>query len=774
MKRMLFRRISLFCLAILAGMAVILINVIPVLAANPPAVRTVAVADITNTSARLSGSLDSLGTASSVSVSFEYGRTTGYGNTTSSQVMTSTGDFNTSLSGLSSGATYHFRAKADGGANGITYGSDVTFDSLNPPTVTTGQANNVVEHGARLNGSLNSLGSSTSINVYFQYGISTSYGMVTSAQTVTSITTFSIDVIGLENGTVYHFRAVADGGVNGIAYGKDATLFTTPISPTAATSIPLNVSYASASLRGNLLYLGTAETVNVSFEYGTTTSYGTSTSKAPYTSSSDIKIDINNLATGTLYHYRIKADGGIHGVSYGSDVTFTTQTAVAPQLGMASYSDVNYFTVTLVGNLAGKGTASSIALSFEYGTSTSYGTSIAAKANKSGGVGYYGGFYADVTGLQQGTIYHFRAKADGGLHGVTYSDDVTFTTVGNGVVPVPAVATLGVSSVTLESANVSGNLTSIGTLTSIGVYFEYGTSTSYGNTTAEQSVKTTGEFSADIKDLAPGKLYHFRAVANDGIKYKVMGNDLTFNTPSVTAEVNTASASDVTDTAAVLNGSVVLLGTASSVNVFFEYGISSFYGKSTTAQSAAAPGSFNVAINGLKPETEYHFRIKADGGTSGIVAGDDRTFTTMSESQIIVDTSSLVISPATVKIGENVNISIDASNTGSSVANYKMELSINGISTDTQQIELKPGAKQQVEFTAVEHVAGTYQVSVNGITGSFTVEDDDNGATTNTAASTTTSSGSQTLGSQLFLFIALGVVIVVGLIIFLIRKYERR
>jgi len=103
-----------------------------------------------------------------------------------------------------------------------------------------------------------------------------------------------------------------------------------------------------------------------------------------------------------------------------------------------------------------------------------------------------------------------------------------------------------------------------------------------------------------------------------------------------------------------------------------------------------------------------------------------------------------------------------------------MELSINGISTDTQQIELKPGAKQQVEFTAVEHVAGTYQVSVNGITGSFTVEDDDNGATTNTAASTTTSSGSQTLGSQLFLFIALGVVIVVGLIIFLIRKYERR
>ena len=46
-------------------------------------------------------------------------------------------------------------------------------------------------------------------------------------------------------------------------------------------------------------------------------------------------------------------------------------------------------------------------------------------------------------------------------------------------------------------------------------WFQYGLTTAYGTTTASQSIKN-GSFNQNIKGLTPGKLYHYRAVANNG------------------------------------------------------------------------------------------------------------------------------------------------------------------------------------------------------------------------------------------------------------------
>ena len=96
-----------------------------------PTVTTNAATDVVDESATLNGTLDDLDTASSVDVSFEWGATTAYGNETTPQTMTSTGTFSVALSGLTPGATYHFRVKAVG--DGTSYGSDLSF-------VTTGEA----------------------------------------------------------------------------------------------------------------------------------------------------------------------------------------------------------------------------------------------------------------------------------------------------------------------------------------------------------------------------------------------------------------------------------------------------------------------------------------------------------------------------------------------------------------------------------------------------------------------------------------------------------
>jgi len=114
---------------------------------TPPSVTTNTASGITTTTATLNGNLTALGTATTVQVSFEWGLTTSYGNTTTPQPKTSTGSFNSSLTNLTSNTTYHFRAKAVG--DGTAYGSDQQFSTnatfgLNDGNNTSSQAANIL------------------------------------------------------------------------------------------------------------------------------------------------------------------------------------------------------------------------------------------------------------------------------------------------------------------------------------------------------------------------------------------------------------------------------------------------------------------------------------------------------------------------------------------------------------------------------------------------------------------------------------------------------
>ena len=105
-------------------------------------VATLAASAVTESEATLIGNLKSLGTARSVKVSFEYGETTSYGNTTADQTMKRRGRFYIDLTNLTAGTTYHFRAKAVG--DGTTYGDDQSFTtSTSPPVVATWAASNI-------------------------------------------------------------------------------------------------------------------------------------------------------------------------------------------------------------------------------------------------------------------------------------------------------------------------------------------------------------------------------------------------------------------------------------------------------------------------------------------------------------------------------------------------------------------------------------------------------------------------------------------------------
>ena len=137
-------------------------------------------------------------------------------------------NINANISGLMASHLYHFRIVAHN-SGGTRFGSDRTFTTLSatgPPVVTTNPATNVTSSSARLNGSLDPHGLTTS--VHFQYGTTTRYGHTTPMQSQTGNTfrNISANISGLSTDTTYHFRVVATNSA-GTRFGSDRTL-TTP------------------------------------------------------------------------------------------------------------------------------------------------------------------------------------------------------------------------------------------------------------------------------------------------------------------------------------------------------------------------------------------------------------------------------------------------------------------------------------------------------------------------------------------------------------------
>jgi hypothetical protein len=162
---------------------------------------------------------------------FEYGTSPSYGVATSEGTAGSNygrSEANSTVSGLSSGTTYHYRIVAWNiiGSNSLGYGVDKTFTTPGPVEAVTGAATGVQQTQATLNGTVNPRGYDA--KYYFQYGTSTGYGSSTAegdAGGGTGGVPESVTVVGLEPGTVYHYRLVGtSGGV--ISYGADQTLTT--------------------------------------------------------------------------------------------------------------------------------------------------------------------------------------------------------------------------------------------------------------------------------------------------------------------------------------------------------------------------------------------------------------------------------------------------------------------------------------------------------------------------------------------------------------------
>ncbi len=173
---------------------------------------------------------------------------------------------------------------------------------------------------------------------------------------------------------------------------------------------------------------------------------------------------------------------------------------------------------------------------FEYGETTSYGTSIPIPDESVGSGTEYVEVKQPIEGVKERTSYHYRitaTNAEGTFHGL----DQTF-----GTTP-PSASTEGATEISGNGVTLNAAVNPEDLETTY--YFEYGTSTSYGSKMplrgqATGSGTENTEVNTAISGLSGDETYHFRVVAKN-VAGTAYGEDETFTTAPSEWNVQTLS-----------------------------------------------------------------------------------------------------------------------------------------------------------------------------------------------------------------------------------------
>ena len=189
----------------------------------------------------------------------------------------------------------------------------------------------------------------------------------------------------------------------------------TPITPTISS-----ISSGTPTATGATITWTTDTEASSQVNYGLTTGYGSSTSLDSTLVFSHSQT-ITGLTCNTTYDYDVVSTYLTTATS--GNNTFTTATCPsAPTVTTSAPSSITTSGVTLGGSVTATGGANASARGFNYGLTTSYGTTTIESGSFSTGA-----FTATLTGLSCGTTYHFQAYATNTSGTGTSSDD-TFTT----------------------------------------------------------------------------------------------------------------------------------------------------------------------------------------------------------------------------------------------------------------------------------------------------------------------------------------------------------
>lgn len=305
------------------------------------------------------------------------------------------------------------------------------------PSVRSGPyTTGITATSADLEGFVDANGRSTT--AWFDFGTTTSFGTRFDATPATVTGTQETRVIatatGLKCATTYVWRAH---GRNKLGERKGAArTFTTAACSTApagtapaATTGSANATTSGATLNASVVP-GSA-TATVTFDWGTTTSYGSSLAATPSslaasTSATSVSASLSGLACGTAYHFRVRASSSA-GTVAGGNQTFNTSACPQASAPVATTGGATpSANGAAVSGSVVPGSAQAT-VSFDWGTTTAYGSSVAAAPSSLPAATTASTVNASLTGLACATQYHYRVRAVSGA-GSASGANGTFTT----------------------------------------------------------------------------------------------------------------------------------------------------------------------------------------------------------------------------------------------------------------------------------------------------------------------------------------------------------
>jgi len=507
------------------------------------------VTDVTVSSAVLGGTVVSSGGQTVTQRGVVYSPTAsndspflGGANVTSVSTSGGLGVFTVGVNGLTIGTEYSFRAYAITSA-GVAYSDVAGFSTPGTlPTIEYGFVNSVSVDAATFIAFITSNGGSpiaesgivlsqTSFNNNPQIG-----GLNVLQFVGVGIDVVSTAATGLTPGTTYSFRAYATNAV-GTAYDPVIGTFTTPSPPIVINPTATNVTATSALLGGTVTSNGGAVLTQRGVVYSSTDTnpqiggLGVFTKPATGTSTGVFTVGVSGLSPGTLYYVRAYATNAA-GTSYTPTVAQFTTLASVPTLNAPTISAITATSATLGATVTSDGGATIIARGIIYSLSSvnSNPTIGGPGVTNVPTSGTLGTFTVDVTGLQGGSQYTFKAYAINSA-GVGYGSPWAFFTT----FTVPSVAIGDITNITASEATVDGFVTSDGgrTVTEFGVVYSESPNPVVGGPGVFQ-VAGSGNmaaYSVNLSGLNAATQYYVRAYAFNEGGYGYSGQE-TFDTPA--------------------------------------------------------------------------------------------------------------------------------------------------------------------------------------------------------------------------------------------------
>lgn len=349
--------------------------------------------------------------------------------TTGSPGGTGLGSFTVSVSYLSAGTTYYYRAYAVN-STGIAYGTEYTFTTPIPssaPVVATLTATEITTTTAIAGGNISYNGNSgvTESGVCYSTDSdpSTSDSKVTGGATIGG---YYVLLSSLTPNTTYYYRAYAINSV-GTGYGTiySFTTLTTSTIPTVTTASISSITSSTASGGGNVTSDGGSAVITRGVVWNRTGSpslysYDGVTSDGSGTGS--FTSGLTGLLCNTTYYVKAFASNA-NGTAYGNQVSFTTSSGGAPTATTGGATNITYESATLSGSvtytgclsITGRGIRISLVSDLSSGVST-----ITSPA----GTGVY---YVSATLLTSNTTYYYQAYVTNSIT-TSYGSILSFTT----------------------------------------------------------------------------------------------------------------------------------------------------------------------------------------------------------------------------------------------------------------------------------------------------------------------------------------------------------